>query len=220
MKHRFHRRLFVLAASAGLLLTSVEKGFPASPLKMTFITHSAFFSAQTKQPKTIDPQVFVEDASAQAATGPQGIKHDAGVRPALIDQDAKTSKLFSAEHKPLDFDLQSWLSASGTVSITDQDRKVTLEATFKGLQPKASYSLFENHFDSTPVSFTPIDGTGKTNSFTTKSDGSASVSVTLPSMLTHANAVLLIYNSGGQPHGVERGNIGIDAHHQLIARPE
>ena len=77
MKHRFHRRLFVLAASAGLLLTSVEKGFPASPLKMTFITHSAFFSAQTKQPKTIDPQVFVEDASAQAATGPQVIKHDA-----------------------------------------------------------------------------------------------------------------------------------------------
>jgi hypothetical protein len=146
MKHRFHRPLFVLAAAAGLLVTSVENGFPASPLKMTFITHSAFFSAQTKQPKTIDPQVFVEDASAQAATGPQGIKHDAGVRPALIDQDAKTSKLFSAEHKLLGFDLHSWLSASGTVSITDQDGKVTLEATFKGLQPNASYSLFEKPF--------------------------------------------------------------------------
>jgi hypothetical protein len=42
----------------------------------------------------------------------------------------------------------------------------------------------------------------------------------MPSVPTHANAVLLIYNSGGQPHGVERGHIGVDAHHQLIARPE
>ncbi|WGS22104.1 MULTISPECIES: hypothetical protein [unclassified Bradyrhizobium] len=219
MDSHFNRRLVVLAAVAGLLLTSVENGFSASPLKMTFVTHAAFFSAETKQPKAIDPQVFVEDASAQAATGPQGIKHDAGVRPALIDQDAKTSKLFSADHRPLGFDLQSWLSASGTVTIADQDGKVTLEATFKGLQPNASYSLFENHFDTTPISFTPVDGTGKTNSFTTKPDGSASVSVTMPSMPTHANAVLLIYNSGGQPHGLERGRIGIDAHHQLIARP-
>ena len=54
----------------------------------------------------------------------------------------------------------------------------------------------------------------------TKSDGSASVSVMMRNVPTHANAVLLIYNSGGQPHGVERGHIGVDAHHQLIARPE
>jgi hypothetical protein len=220
MKNRSNRRLVLLIAVAGLLLTTVEHGFSASPLKMNFVTHASFFSAETKQPKALDPQVFVEDASAQAATGPQGIKHDAGIRPALIDQDAKTSKLLNAEHKPLGFDLNAWLSATGAVTITDQGGKVTLEATFKGLQPNASYSLFENHFDTTPVSFTPIDGTGKTNSFATKSDGSASVSVTMPSMPTHANAVLVIYNSGGQPHGVERGHIGVDAHHQIIARPE
>jgi hypothetical protein len=220
MKNRLHRRLVLLTASAALLLASVERGFSASPLKMDFITHAAFFSVETKQPKAVDPQVFVEDASAQAAVGPQGIKHDAGIRPALIDQDAKTSRLFNAEHKPLGFDLNAWLSATGTVSITDRSGQVTLEATFKGLQPNASYSLFENHFDTTPISFTPIDGSGKTNSFTTKSDGSASVSVTLPSVPTHANAVLLIYNSGGQPHGMDRGHIGVDAHHQLIARPE
>jgi hypothetical protein len=220
MENRLNRRLVLLAAAAGWLLSSAENGFSASPLKMTFITHAAFFSAETKQPKVIDPQVFVEDASAPAATGPQGIKHDAGIRPALIDQDAKTSKLFNAEHKPLGFDLQSWLSPTGSVTITDGGGKVTLEATFKGLQPNASYSLFENHFDTTPVSFTPIDGAGKSNSFTTKSDGTASVSVTIPSMPTHDNAVLVIYNSGGQSHGMERGRIGIDAHHQIIARPE
>ncbi len=65
-----------------------------------------------------------------------------------------------------------------------------------------------------------MDGAGKTNSFTAKADGTASIVVTLPSMPTHDNAVLVIYNSGGQPHGMERGRIGVDAHHQIIARPE
>jgi hypothetical protein len=210
----------MLLTAAGLLLAAVDNGIAASPLKLNFVTHAAFFSAETKQPKAVDPQVFVEDAAAPAASGPQGIKHDAGVRPALIDQDARTSKLFNAEHKLLGLDLDAWLSATGTVAITEQNGKVTLEATFRGLQPNASYSLFENHFDTAPISFTPLDGSGKTNSFTSNADGRASVSVTMPAMPTHANAVLLIYNSGGQPHGTERGHIGVDAHHQLIARPE
>ncbi|OAF12471.1 hypothetical protein AYJ54_06365 [Bradyrhizobium centrolobii] len=201
-------------------MASVGGSFAASPLKLEFVTHAAFFSAETKQPKTLDPQVFVEDASAPEATGPQGIKHVAGERPPFIDQDPKTSKLFNAAHKPLGFDLQSWLSATGTVNIVEKDSKVTLEATFKNLQPNASYSLFENHFDTKPISFTPMDGVGKTNSFTAKADGTASITLTLPSMPTHDNAVLVIYNSGGGSHGMERGRIGMDAHHQIIARPE
>jgi hypothetical protein len=220
MTKKLERRLILSAATAGLLIASVGSGFAASPMKLEFVTHAAFFSAETKQPKTLDPQVFVEDASAPEATGPQGIKHVAGVRPALVDQDAKTSKLFNVEHKPLGFDLQSWLFATGTVTIAEKDGKVTLDATFKNLQPNASYSLFENHSDTKPVTFTPIDGAGKTNSFAAKADGTASVTVTLPNMPTHDNAVLLIYNSGGQPHGMERGRIGVDAHHQIIARPE
>ncbi|MDF2114011.1 hypothetical protein PY365_00370 [Roseiarcaceae bacterium H3SJ34-1] len=220
MQKTHERRLNLSIAVAGLLIASVGSGFAASPLKLEFVTHAAFFSAETKQPKTLDPQVFVEDASATEATGPQGIKHVVGVRPPFIDQDPMTSKLFNAEHKPLGFDLQSWLSATGTVTIAEKDGKVTLDATFKNLQPNASYSLFENHFDTKPITFTPMDGVGKTNSFTTKADGTAGVTVTLPSMPTHVNAVLLIYNSSGQPHGMERGHIGTDAHHQIIARPE
>lgn len=220
MKTTLQRALFPSAAAAGLLFASVGVVFAAPPLKLEFVTHAAFFSAETKQPKVIDPQVFVEDSSAPEATGPQGIKHVAGVRPTFIDQDAKPSKLFNAEHKPLGFDVGSWLSATGTATIAEKDGKVMLEATFKNLQPNANYSLFENHFDTKPISFTPMDGAGKTNSFTAKGDGTASVTVTLPSMPTHDNAVLVIYNSGGQPHGMERGRIGFDAHHQIIARPE
>lgn len=220
MKTTLKRALFLSAAAAGLLFASVGGVFAAPPLRLEFVTHAAFFSAETKQPKVIDSQVFVEDSSAPEATGPQGIKHVAGVRPPFIDQDVKPSKLFNAEHKPLGFDLGSWLSATGIATIAEKDGKVTLEATFKNLQPNANYSLFENHFDTKPISFTPMDGAGKTNSFTAKGDGTASITVTLPSMPTHDNAVLVIYNSGGLPHGMERGRIGVDAHHLIIARPQ
>jgi len=220
MKSHNMRALATLSAAAALLFASVGGGFAASPLKLDFVAHAAFFSAETKQPKALDPQVFIRDTAAQAATGPQGIKHVDGLRPPLIDQDAKSSMLYNAEDKPLGFDLQTWLSASGSLTITEQGGKTVLEANFKGLRPNAHYSLFENHFDHTPVSFTPIDGTGNTNSFVAQPDGSAKVSITLPDFPTHANAVLLVYHSDGQTHGLERGRIGIDAHHQLIARPE
>jgi hypothetical protein len=215
------KRLFLLIlAAAGPQFAFADGSFAASPLTMNFVTHASFFSAESKQPKTLDPQVFVQDPAAEAATGPQGIKHAAGVRPPLIEQDAKSSPLYNADGKPLGFDLQTWLSPSGTVTITEQNGKILLEATFRGLRPNGSYSLFENHFDHTPVTFTAMDGMGKTNSFVAQPDGAARISVTLPDFPTHANAVLLIYNSEGQPHGLDRGKIGIEAHHQLIARPE
>src|SRR5260370_2811580 len=207
-------------AAAGLLLALAGGGFAASPLKINFVTHASFFSTETKQPKTLDPQVFVQDPAAEAATGPQGIKHAAGIRPPLIEQDAKSSPLYNADGKPLGFDLQTWLSPSGIVTITEQGGKILLEASFKGLKPNGSYSLFENHFDHMPVTFSAIDGTGKTNSFIAQPDGTAKISITLPDFPTNPNDVLLIYNSEGQSHGLDRGKIVIEAHHQLIARPE
>src|SRR5258708_5363321 len=126
MKSHNMRALAILSGAAGLLLASVGGGLAASPLKMDFVIHAAFFSTESKQPKALDPQVFIHDAAATAATGPQGIKHVAGVRPPLIDQDAKSSMLYNAEDKPLGFDLQTWLSASGSVTITEQSGKSLL----------------------------------------------------------------------------------------------
>jgi len=45
----------------------------------------------------------------------------------------------------------------------------------------------------------------------------ASLTVTVSAALTPANAILLVYHSHGQSHGLSRGTIGVDAHHQLIA---
>jgi hypothetical protein len=59
---------------------------------------------------------------------------------------------------------------------------------------------------------------GKSNNFVPYATGTGSVTVTTPTMLTHAAAVLLVYHSDGQAHGMSRGAPGVIAHHQLIAR--
>jgi hypothetical protein len=214
------RRAVLIGVVTSFVLWSTASTQAAAPLKMDFITHAAFFSGETKQPKVLDPQVFVRDTAAAEATGPQGIRHAAGLRPPFIEQDAGSSPVFTAEGKPLGFDLNTWLSAKGTVMISEKGGKVVLEASFTGLKPNGKYSLFENHFDQKPIGFTPMDGTGQSNSFVAQSDGTAKVSMALPHDPTHDNAVLLIYHSDDQTHALERGRIGIDAHHQLIARPQ
>ena len=202
-----------------LLMLVTAKALATQPAVMPFQVHAAFFSAETKQTKVIDPQVFVPDASVQAATGPQGIKHVTGFRPAMIESDPATTPLSNADGKPLGFTLGAWLGASGTVTISPlKAGGETVSAQFHDLRPNAQYSLFENHFDQTPVGFTPLDGNGTNNSFQTDANGDASVTVIAPEVLTHSNAILVVYHGDGHTHGVSRGEIGIGAQHQLIAR--
>lgn len=210
-----------LALAVGAwILVSGSAILAAETLKLNFITHAAFFSSETKQPKPLDRQAFVQDPAAAEAVGPQGIKHAVGFRPVLIEQDTKTSKVFNAAGKPLGFDLGQWLGATGSVEVSDASGAPVLTATFAGLEPKGQYSLFENHFEQKPIGFTPMDGDGVTNSFVAAEDGSAKVTMKLTHVPTHANAILLVYHSDGKTHGAERGQIGVDAHHQLIAWPE
>ncbi len=126
--------------------------------------------------------------------------------------------MFSAQGQALGFSLGQWLGASGAVTITPRGAGATLRVRLTGLVPNGVYSLFENHFDQQPVGFTPLDGSGKRNSFTAKPDGSWTITVHAPQMLSSANAVLLVYHSDRQTHGVSRGEIGVNAHHQLIAK--
>lgn len=213
-----------LGRSLGLALVLMsaigfEVGQAADSVRLTFVTHAAFFSAETHQPKAIDPQVFVRDASAPAATGPQGIPHAAGVRRALIEQDPKASPLLNANGQPLGFDLGQWLAANGTVTIKPTaDGKAEISAQFSNLRSGGYYSLFENHFDRQPIGFTPLDGAGKNNNFVASGSGTATVNLVAPHALTHANAVLLVYHSDNTFHGEQRGDIGVNAHHEVIAR--
>jgi hypothetical protein len=206
-----------LAVALTLVGTAATEA--ADSQRLTFTIHATFFSSETKQPKPVDPQVFVQDPASPAATGPQNIQHIVGVRPALIEQDPETTPLFNAKGESLGFDLGQWLGATGRVTITPST-DAQISAQFSKLQPGGAYSLFENHFDQQPVGFTPLDGAGKANNFVADEKGAARVTLTAPQPLTHANAVLLVYHSDKTFHGDQRGEIGVTAHHQLIARPE
>lgn len=209
----------LVVALALTAIVDIAVGQAANSIRLTFIPHAIFFSAETHQSKPIDPEIFVRDPAAPAAIGPQGIHHVAGVRPALIDQDAKTTPLVNADGKPLGFNLGEWLGAKGVVTITPSaNGRTKVSARFTHLVPGGYYSLFENHFDQKPVGFTPLDGTGKSNNFVASKTGSARNTVVAPQSLTHANAVLLVYHSDKTFHGEQRGDPGVNAHHQLIAR--
>ncbi len=217
---RFTKSLCV--ASLTVAATAAQAATDAAPVPthLKFETHAAFFSAETKQPKPIDPQVFVSDAGVAEGTGPQGIKHAAGFRPALIEADAKSTPLFNAQGTPFGFTLAEWLAPTGQATMTQTAvGGIVIKLSFEHLRPSATYSLFENHFDQKPVSFTPLDGAGSANSFKTDAKGHATAMVTAPQKLTHDNAILVVLDDDGQTHGASRGDIGVNAQHQLIARP-
>ena len=215
------RRAHLLLA---FTLTAIATPFISHPAlaetqtQLRFETHAAFFSTEMKLPETLDPQVFVEDSASQAAVGPQGIAHVAGLRNAHLSDPASTS-LYTAKHRPLHMTLGQWLGATGVVSLTplsDAREHVSIELT--GLVPNGLYSVFENHFDQSPVGFTPLDGSAKRNTFRADKSGHASLQLNTPAVMTHDNAVLVVYHADGRSWGMQRGAIGVKAQHQLIAR--
>lgn len=213
-----NRRAVIIGAAAAALGPWGQAFAQGAPVHLPFITHAAFFSKETQQSVPLDPQVFVKDGNAKAETGPQGIQHIDGFRPAHILSDPPATPVFSAQGQPLGFSLGQWLGASGAVTLRPRGAGAIVRVRLTGLVPNGVYSLFENHFDQQPVGFTPLDGSGKRNSFTAKADGSGAMTVHAPQMLTGVNAVLLVYHSDRQTHGVSRGEIGVNAHHQLIAK--
>ncbi len=207
------------AAIAGAVVLMLTAAFASPPIKLNFVTHAAFFSQEAHQSPAFDPQVFIQDAAAKAGTGPQNIYHVDGYRNARLTDSAE-SRIYTAQGKLLDgFTLGSWLGAKGDVRISpSKSGRVKIVVKFRRLRRKGVYSLFENHFDQRPVGFTPLDGNGTRNSFVPQANGEAVFKVTSPEMLTHDHAVLLVYRSDGKTHGMERGEIGVTAHHQLIVR--
>src|SRR5262249_26231181 len=142
-------RVNLVGRSVGLAVALTLVGTAATEAadsqRLTFTIHAIFFSSETKQPKPVDPQVFVQDPASPVATGPQNIQHIAGVRPALVEQDAKTTRLFNAKGESLGFDFGQWLGATGRVTITPSaNGKAKISAQFSKLQPGGAYSLFEN----------------------------------------------------------------------------
>ena len=214
--HFFRSLTATLIALAGMTALASAQSEPHAKT-YAFLTHAAFFSVESKPANLIDPQVFVRDPDAPAATGPQGIPHVAGYRNAL-GVDNPTLDIENARGAPLHMTLAQWFGARGTVKLMPSGGDTMAKFSFEELVPNGHYSLFENHFSPTGVTFTPADGTATTNSFTATANGTARIELRVPGAVTHAEALLLVYHSDGMDHGMQRGALGVNAHHQLITR--
>ncbi len=190
---------------------------PGTAKTYGFVTHAAFFSLESKQPNLLDPQAFVRDPAAAAGPGPQGIVHTAGIRPAFGVDDPSVP-VVNAQGRALGFTLAEWFGAHGSVKVATTGSNTAADFTFVGLIPNGRYSLFENHFSDSGVTFTPLDGTATTNSFTASDKGRAEIALTIPGAVSHEEGLLLVYHSDGHDHGMQRGQLGVTAHHQLIIR--
>jgi hypothetical protein len=137
-----------------------------------------------------------------------------------LTADSPDLLVLTAAGKPLGMSLGAWLAAKGKVILRPlPGGREKVSIVLSGLKPNGRYSLFENHFDQKPIGFTPLDGSGADNSFVADANGNAVVTTVSPGVVTRDNAVLVVYHSDGKAHGRSRGDIGVDAHHQLIARP-
>lgn len=212
-------RRSIVAAVVAVAFTACATPQPVvTSQTLPLTTHAAFFSQETGAPLVFDPQVFVADPEAPAATGAQNIAHVAGYRNAR-PYDAASTPVFSATGVPLGMTSTQWFAAGGTARLTPlPDGTTRIALALDGLRPGGVYDLFENHFDRQPVGFTPLDGTGATTRFVAGLDGKADVIVLAPQPLTHDNAILVVYHSDRETHGLERGPIGMTAHHQAIVR--
>lgn len=206
-----------LAFGFALAAASAQTASAPAPRTFGFVTHASFYSLEAKEANLIDPQAFVVDPAALAGPGPQGIVHAAGVRPAYRVDDPATP-VVNAQGIALGFTLGAWFGARGSATLNDTGPATVATCTFTGLVPNGRYSLFENHFEASGVTFTPLDGTGAKNSFTAAADGRAAIEVAIPGGISHAEGLLLIYHSDGLDHGLQRGQPGLSAHHQLVIR--
>ncbi|HET8629434.1 MAG TPA: hypothetical protein VFL91_18600 [Thermomicrobiales bacterium] len=216
------RARLVWALVIALLLgggAGATAGAAAPAYAYTFETHAAFFSAETKQPAVVDPQVFVAAAAVPAATGPQNIVHAAGYRPARPGSDPATAPLFSARGRPLNLTLGAWLGAAGRGTTTCAGDTATVRARFTGLIPGGLYQLTRLQFTVRGPQRTPLgqpDGAGST--FTAAPDGIGTFTGRLPFCPDATEGVVLAYHSDGTTHGAALGDIGVNLHNQLAAR--
>jgi hypothetical protein len=217
------QRTRALVSSAALLLALLASAVPApaqtqAPESLDFVSHAQFFSLATHRSPVIDPQIFIKQEGVPPATGPQSIERVAGVRPAQAD-DVPELPVYNAQGKALGFSLGNWFGAAGSVSfasLSTGGQRIT--AKFLKLLPFGTYSLFRITFTPAGAVFTPLDGAGTSNSFTSGAEGGANVAVVTNQPLAPGDAIVLVYHSDGRQHGDSRGEIGVTAHQQLIVR--
>jgi len=178
----------------------------------------AFFIWDRGATPPADPQVFVKDEAAQAASGPQSIAHDAGLRPALVSSDLPGTPLFGAHGAPLGISIGQWMSAAGTIEVaTLNPNAQQVTVSLRGLSPYGVYSVFVNRTPGAQGSDAPLDGAGTGNSVVADAGGTARMMLLVTPPLTSGTVVTVVFHSDGAPHGMSAGAPGVTSHVQLAA---
>jgi len=219
---RMRRRLIGVGAAAALLTAPAVAAPPARAAGIAsayhaYQLHAVFFSREARQPRVIDPQMFVAAPGSAGGIGPQMIRHVAGVLPVLAADPAATP-LLDALGRPLGVTLGRWEAARGTATLTCRGGSSTLVSRFTDPLPRAAYSLFVVHLRvQGPRRFTPLGAPdGRGSSFITGPSGTWTETSVIAPCLTLSEAVVLVWDSDGRSHGPLIGQPGVTAHNHLI----
>ncbi len=129
-----------------------------------------------------------------------------------------------ARGKTLDTALQAWLNAKGSASYTILGGGSSLNAAFENLMPNALYSLWCDRYATGASDFVAspcLRGDGSMITFTTDPGGTATLSVSFPTVAPTGKSTksvfALVYHSDGKTNGSTPGSYGVNAHTHLIA---
>jgi hypothetical protein len=181
---------------------------------------SVTFQPVTAQTTAQPAHVFVRDSAAPASTDESmGGLHDKGLRPPA-DTDSPSAQLSNAHGESLKVSIADWRSATGTADFAPgPGGGVRVRAAFKGLIPMGRYSLFIRQLAGRAgVVLTPVDITGVADTFFADKDGIGMIAVDSPNVIPPGAQLVLIYHSDGSDHQSSPGNLGVNAHEQLITR--
>jgi hypothetical protein len=212
MNQRFARALLLLAAFCAVS----SQALAAGSVTIAFVGHGSAFSRESVDGEPLDPQVFVEDPGSPGGLGPEAITHAEGLRAASLS-DPGELPLHDARGGTLGFTLEKWLAARGSVALVHlpdgHDRAI---CTFTKLIAFGTYTLLLRR--PSPVSYAPLDGDGSQAAFAADANGTAALTIVLPEAVPHDGAIVLVYDSDGEAHGVRRGDPGLTSHDQLVAQ--
>lgn len=187
---------------AAIVLAIAPVAVSAASAPQAMIPHAFFHALTTHADVADDPEVFVRDGGGQ-------------LRAARATDDPAT-QLLARDGRSLGVTAGNWFGARGTLIVDPAQAHPAVSAAFAGLIPGGSYSLFVMTLGNEAMS--PLDGSGRSGNFTADAAGRASLQLTAPSPMTHANAVVLVYHSDATAHGSDPGQLGTTAHPQLVYR--
>jgi hypothetical protein len=222
--------LFLLITIAAVLLAEVPKALAPTPIALTFMDHL--------EAGLIEQDVFVEKPgnAGRVYRVLPAEKVEYLAAPIFATAAPVAHDPFSADAagaypkgRALHMTLGQWLGASGSASYTCEGGNGTVKATFAGLVPEATYTMWHFFMPTPPTE--PFTGTldlpvgardGSQSVFHTNVHGAARFEASFTPCLQLsdeqlAGGLAIAWHSDGTTYGPLPGDFGTASHVQLFA---